>query len=692
VKKLSIAIFAIFAQCIGHTSFAEGNTGPLLIPANGIYGLPLKGSGDKIDVLPPHINSNFITAIGYDRGEPKESINWFHAELTRLFVDSVIEDLSTKVKSRTYAVSLQITRADQYSVDMDDGRTTVYLPVGVNIYFTNILTGEVLYSANKTGYANLVETKDNYHSGRSLNRILTAYRDELNQVITAVLVDAKNRFKPLQIEAEVAYQFKEYLILNKGMDAGISSGLELTKSSGEGVQVLYAGKSYSVGVLTLGEIRKKDIVSVYSTTSANDVKKPRVLILDADAPQDIPGNYASTQFTEELGDKASFTIVPINPDFSQVLVDISSRKGGEQAEITQSRVLPVYYIRLKIFTPIVYELKSNHDFGGQRVFEGSAFAELIDRSGRVIFATEVHEDIKDTIISHGMAFDIRDRNKVLYGNLLKTLSQKFIENVKFSRNEFVITKNSPDGVEVKDNAGVLAVNQNATVMHKVGEVSGITEAVSIPTWIASVVDRTKDQVKLHLDLPTIQHGLDVRAGADDYLLVEGNGKEVHSRSAFSLCDQSQDLGTMHLPELRDIAYFSIGKVFSQPFYGGEYPVSSRQKNLNDETSMFDRQGFKKRENSSVIKPQYCLSPLLKITESARNCSSDDVCEITLNIIVGMQVMLPDNTKGPKKILGVDYKIENIPSKSLEQIVRRKAMLKTIELMPDVIKGLDVSQL
>jgi len=593
-----------------------------------------------------------------------------------------------------------VTRADQYSVDKSDGTTDIYLPVAINIFFTNILTGEVLYSASNTSYVLLTETQVDYKNGQSKQKILPAYKDKLFQVIKDVLTDASKNFTPLEIKATIVEEWKGYFVLNKGIDSGISVGQELNKENGAGLKIIYSGKSYSVGVPMLGEFKEKDELSAFTTMTVSDVKKPRVMIIDADTPPDMPGAYASTQFAEELGGKASFIIIPVNPDFSNVLQDIASNQGLQQTEVTQKRELPNYFLRLKVLTPIVYELATSQDYGKQRVFEASAFAELLDKTGRVLYSTVVHEEIRDTVLTNGMAFDLQVRNKVLYGNLLKTLSNKFIKDVRFDRNELKLQKvtsknNGADyqaEIQLFDQAGLLATNQNVQIMHRLENISSIEEKVAyIPTWSAHVAERNGNIATLQSDMSMSNSFIQIQESTD-FALIESSGKSTQSRLSFALCEESKDIGTINLPELKDVAYFSLGNVFHQPFFGSDYSVSAKHLTFEKEMESFENSGFKPREKSVPIAPQYCLSPLLKVTEIDRKCSESGLCEFSLNIIAGVQIISAAKIKGFKKLLGIDYKVTNVPLGSLNLFLKRKIFLKSIELFPDVIKQLDLSNL
>lgn len=667
--------------------YAASNS-PALLPVHGIYGLPSKQAGVVSTPLPSYISSDFLAAIGYDVGVPTDAINWFRSETTRLFPISVIETVTPENKSRTYAVSMQITRADQYSVNKPDGNVDVYLPLAVNVYFTNILTGEVLYSATRTRYTNLTVTQAAYTAGTSKVQIEQAYRDNLKQLTTAVLEQANTEFKPLQISATVTDTWKGDYIVNKGVDAGIAVGNELVSADGSGLKIIQSGKTYAVGVPTLGVIHKGDQLSFFSTVAAADVKKPRVLILDADTPSDYPGSYAATQFAQSLGSQASFTIVPVNPTFQAVLNDISTNQGLQQQEVTQQRQLPNYFLRMKVLPPVIYELPSNHEFSKARVFRSVAFAELVDTSGRVVYATQAEDRILDQVVDGGMAFDAKDRFKVLYANLINTLSKQFIKDVKFSTVELPLGQGASKEVTVKDQVGLLATGESIRVYRKLTSIDGVSEPVAVPIWDAQVTDRHGSDVNASLVLPSgdASHSMDVD-GKNDVVIVEGSGTSSASNLAFSLCDTVNDIGTLHLPAINDVSYFALGANFKLPYFAGHYAIDN--KTLPDALGQYANVGFAKPVVVANINTAMCLQPLVKITETSRSCKGDGFCEIKLQVAAGVQV-LHGTEKGVKKVLSVDDTISNAPEKDINIYESYHALLKTIELMPQAISQIDIS--
>lgn len=684
-------------------AFALDKQEPALLPAQGIYGLPGKGSdGALTAALPPHISADFLTAIGYMSGAPTGAIHWFQSEAKRVFPTSVIATVTPQVKHRTYALSLQITRADTYSVPSRMNATVdVYLPLAVNIFFTNILTGEVLYSTSRTKYTVYTTSQANYDSGQYKGPVQQAYRDALKELTTAALEQAVREFKPLRMTAKVLDEWKGYYVLDKGMDGGIATGNELVNASGAGLKIINAGRSYAVGIPTLGDIHKGDELSFFSTVAAADVRKPRVLILDGGTQEDYSGAYAATQFSESLGTRASFTILPVNPDFQAVLNDIASNQGLKQAEVTQKRALPNYFLRFKVLRPLVYELPSNRNYGRAQVFDVSGFAELVDQSGRVVYATSAQTDITDTLVEGGKSFDQADRKKILYGNLLKSLSDRFVQNVRFSRSELFVQKTDGDKVVVSDQAGLLAPGQNAKIYRQVS-VKGIAEPVLVPIWDAQVKERQGNDIRLELLLPMLESGKPVAVNEKDVLAVNSAGNTTSSRLAFSLCDTVADIGTLHLPshsmteekdsDLKDITYFSLGEHFKQPFFVGHYIVGAGGKPLAEALANFTYAGFSKPVSVPVSQTSLCIKPLLKVVETSRKCAAGaPTCDLGINVTTGIQILQGDK-KGPTKLFGMNAEINQAPAKDVDAFEARKVFLKTIELMPKAISTIDVSPL
>jgi hypothetical protein len=686
---LRTLMVSMLCGAVSAAAYAESNA-PALLPADGLYGLPAKQGGAMVKPLPAYISPDFLSAIGYEQGAATDAIKWFHDETTRLFPATVISTITPQNKYRTYVVSMQITRADQYSVNKPDGNVDIYLPLAVNVYFTNILTGEVLYSVTRTRYSNLTATKADYASGQLKPRLEQAYRDNLKQLTSAVLEQAHSEFKPLQISATVTDTWKGYYILNKGVDAGIATGNELVTASGAGLKIIQSGKSYAVGIPTLGAIHKGDELSFFSTATAGDVQKPRVLILDADTPSDFPGGYAATQFTQSLGSQASFTIVPVNPTFQAVLTDLSTNQGLQQEEVIQHRQLPNYFLRMKVLPPILYELPSNHEFAKARVFRSVAFAELVDGAGRVVYASQTEERLLDNTIDGGMAFDLKDRNKVLYANLISNLSKQFVKDVKFSSIELPLSQASAQEVSVKDPVGLLTPGASIRIYHKLSDVSGVHESVAVPIWEAAVGAKQGTDVSASLIVPTGDAAYAVSVDAKkDLVLLEGNGSGSTSNLAYTLCDSVKDIGTLHLPALNDVAYFALGSSFKLPYYTGHYAVGAKHQALPDALADYANVGFAKPVVVASTTTAQCIQPLIKISETSRTCKGDGFCELKLQVVAGIQAVRGDAVGG-KKVLSVEYTISNAPEKDIDLYESYHAMLKTIELLPQAIGQADVS--
>lgn len=686
ISGLQRCLLVLLLALLPLSAVAEVPAGPGLFLVRGVFGLPDKMAGE-LDV--PYIHPAFLSAVGADTGAPVDQIAVLDREFDAAFGKSRVASVTSRNKARTYAVSLQVTRADMFEVDLGQ-HIDVYLPLAVNIYITNILSGEVLFSLGRTRYQNLRETPEGRAGAEFQSRVAAAFRANYEVLVHELMQDASARFRPFQVSANVRSDWKGYLLLDAGLDKGVATGNELVNADGAGVRVIYADRNYSVGVPSLGIIKPGEVVSLYSTVSAGSIRKPRVLVLSAKSPSMFPGHYAAMQFAENIGDKASFSIVAVNPTFQKVLGSVMGEQGLQQAEVSQNRALPDYFIRIWLPEPAGYDLPTNQSFAVSRVFSGSVQAEMLDASGRVVFATTVSDEIVDQVVS-GLAINRDDRLKILYGNLLSDLAAKFIHGVQFNRTELVLGASANGEFQVEDAAGILAVNQNVRAFRVKDDLVKDLGDVRIPVWDMLVVARAGNIATLVPVAPTAataDDALKLRAG--DRLLLEG-ARAGASRLSFQLCATSKDLGDYKVPNMAGIAYFSAGQWFKAPFFVGDYPVSSVGHTFLQALDELDHAGFSRPIKKPTVTSGYCVEPVVKITEKSRDCSKSDRCSVGVDVLAGLQVRQGDSTP-LRKAQSMLVEFSGVPEAVVDGYVVRKAELKLQELFQNLAQQLDVSAL
>jgi hypothetical protein len=678
-------------------AMAAPDAQPSLLLVPGFYGLPAAGktpgTPNAADLVrKPQIHRDFLNAIGYYQPGGSPLLSDLVSGFEHTFAENRISEVQPGNKYRSYAVSLEITRADQYRVNRPDGNVDIYLPVSVTLFFTNILSGEVLYSATMTDYRNLRETREAVDSGQATGRIHAAYRANLSDLIKGALARARDEFKPFRISAHVRDRSHGLYVLDRGLDAGIAVGSELLNPSGAGVRILYTGKNYAVGEPTLGDLKGSDELSMYATASAGDVVKPRAMILDADAPADLPGYYAALTFGENIGNRAAFTVIPENRDFLSVLGHVAGKKGLSQQEVTQNRVPPDYFVRIKVDEPQVTVLPTSHAFGKMRVLSGSAYAELLDRSGRVIHVSRAYAHLDDEVIQGGMSFDYVDRRKVLYANLFADLSQQFIREVHFKNDVLTLERVDQPQVTINDPDERLALGQSPRLFRPEGG-SNANDSTLIPLWDLHVDGREGARVLASASLPVTSSPARIRSG--DLVLLQSSSRAPAGKYRLTICASVRDIGGIPVRNGRSIAYFSMAAASTAPFAGGDITLSPGQRTLSVEQARLAHAGFRAPVQHAPVAATHCLQPLLKVDELARQCDAQSqTCEIDLKLIAGLQLYRQQGGEAQKlgapQALSVTSHLESVPAGSADVYIQQHASRKIEEILTSITAKVDLS--
>lgn len=672
---------------------AEAEKGPGLLLVPGLYGAAqAQGVSDS-----SHVHPDFRRAVGMvDGAAPEVVIKRLQERFDQVFPIEKVDRITPANKARTYAVSLELMRADEYRVNRPDGTVDIYLPVSVRLYITSIVSGEVLFSRAVTDYRQLREVQADLDAGSTTDkglaaagRLDAAFRENVLGLVDKVIQDTRAQFKPFQVNARVVGQQYGLYLIDRGIDAGIAVGTELVNSAGAGIRILHTGKTYAVGEATLGDIAQGEVLSMYSTVAASDIVKPRALVINADSPSDLPGAFASQQLAENLGSQAAFTVVPVNPDFQAMMQQLATTDGIQQDELTQKRVLPDYFVRIRVAEPVSYELPTSKSFGKIRVLEGTAVAELLDQEGRVVYVSRATSKIEDEILDGGIAFLSADRRKVLYGNLLADLSQQFIRNVRFRQDVLTVVDATASGIEIDDPQKLLSEGQSVRVYRPVGRSSAGQDMTLVPIWDVNGGQRAGSSIAGVPQLPLSGKGEKMQKG-DRILLQSSGGGVAGSRHSVTMCNSSQDRGTVKIDDLRGLSYIAFASSSPLPFMGGDISLSSQHITLNAEKDLLKNAGFRSRLEKFSTPAEFCYQPLVKADLANRDCKDDKgVCDADLQIIAGVAVMQGDKLI-IRKAVSQKVRLQGIPLASENAFVATQASPRVFALLADCVRQIDVS--
>lgn len=462
---------------------------------------------------------------------------------------SLAPTIDSKNRLRTLALSVQVTRASRYQIDKSDGTTDIYLPITLSLYFSNPMTGEVLQSFSQTRY-------DVLTASRSLGQpaieasVANAYRNGFTTLLDTVLAAAARQFNPYVVETRVVDTWRGFTILDKGYRAGIGKGDVMNDGASE-IRVEHAGADYAVAVPVLGNPKDGAVFSRAGTMALSDVKKPRVLALVSDGNNDLSDAVSTQLFTDKLGSGAPFATLPLNANFSQVQASIDSNTGIGH-EVSGKRALPDYFIRMVVPPARQYTLPTNLAYKTQQSYQAWAFAELLSRDGRVLYAADVTQRIDDTVTDKA-GFNAADRREVVLKNALNDLADRFGKEVRFQPLSLKVTAAAADSFQIEDAAGALQNGDTIRVYHGIGKPGPLTEEALVPTWDATVTGRDGSRVTATPVLPIA--GKPPRPEAGDVVLADsvagaGGGGQ---RLAYCPAEKSQ-VGSVAMDRFHLLAY------------------------------------------------------------------------------------------------------------------------------------------
>jgi hypothetical protein len=589
-----LAVGAIIAAWLGGPAYAA-DTSMRLFPIASLF-VP-DGEAGK------WVTKEFTQAVNAPEG------GRFFAEAFRKSFPDSAGDVNDANKRRTFVVSLQIPRASLYRVEKVDGTTDVYLPITGSIYFTNLVTGEVLYTVTRTHYhvSSLLGKADTV----SQEKIGQLFLDSYKTLVGELLDSAKQQFHPTIISASVKSVWNGLFILDRGEDHGIAQGDALADAEMNTLRIVSTGATYSVGALELGKAAVGKSFMKQTNQTLDELKKPRVMILVDKVPDKFSTDVVRQMFADELGNKAPVSVIHVNPMFSNILAT-SFSKSNISSEESGKRKLPDFFVRLSIPEAIDFELPTNLRYKTKRSYLSIATAELVDRTGRVLYATQGKDRIDDDVTS-GMTFDRASRRDISLKNALLTLAQQFNAELKFKKLELPITPQA-DGVAITDELGVLTMEQATVVYRNIGRIEGITGDVKVPITRIKVKGVSDGAARAALDLGFSVPKMEVQTG-DIVRISTSQQAPTITRKRFVACGTVEKLGSVALSPFGDLALNVFAKSANTPFFIPEF--GDQLAGLLGKTTRFE-------DSLTLAKStyDYCVEPVYRIDVADRLCEGE----------------------------------------------------------------------
>jgi len=502
-------------------------------------------------------------------------------------------------------------------------------------------------------------------------KVAAAYRSGFDTLLDETLAKAAKQFSPYVVEAKVADTWRGFVILDKGYQAGIGKGDVLDSDDAE-VRVEFAGQSYAVAVPVLGTPKDGATFSRPATMALSDVRKPRVLALVSDGNTDLPDAVSTQLFTDRLGSNAPFATLPLHANFSQVEASIDAHTEiGHQ--VSGNRALPDFFIRMVLPPARNYTLGTNLGYKTRQRYQAWAFAELLSRDGRVLYASDVDERIDDTVTDQS-GFSADNRKEVVLKNALTELADRFSKDVRFQPVTLKVTDASADSFLIDDPDHVLQPGEPLRVYHDAGRPGSIADDALVPVWDATVTSRDGSKVSA---VPVLAvAGKPPKPSSGDVVLLDtvANASPGGQRLAFCASDKNQ-IGTVSLDRFNELAYASAARA----------PVMLVEPSLAALVSarVNGQSGFSKTLELTPATYDRCLEALNRIDPKEQKCS-DGICTSAYDVKLAYRETANGNAVG-QLILQHGFTTEGYPSSTDAQTVNA---LQSIDLDADTRTNLD----
>lgn len=545
------------------------------------------------------------------------------ANLVKLKLESAFESriaqLNAQNVSSNYAISFHITRASLYKTPKADGNYEIRTPITASIFFTNVLTGEILFTVTST-----FSTVANIALAEGLlseSELYKLYTNSLNGLVTDLVNKAKSEFQPKVIEVKIDKIENGLIYLSGGFKNGIQTGDNLDDENSNLIRVIYSSENYSLAQAVIApDIKISQVFRKFILSKIDGKPRPRVSVLMENAPTGFGVDYLTELFSEELGSKAPVSMVLINKGFS-TLVKTVIQQAELSSKLVGQRETPDLLIKLSVPEPIVTELQTNLKFKTKREFDSIVFAEVVDSSGRVLLSTSNSE--KQSIdITSGLDLDPNSRKEIVLKNALIGLAEKLSNQLesKIARlkiesviNEDLIVSTDGKNYPLRQSGFLLkkASTSNLLIPNSEGYIDAINN------------DRSMRIAKL---LPFVKGASEI--GVGDIFEMQLVGAVPHTSKTFSMCQDTVKLGDIDHPyysiQVQDFLAKNMPGVFFDP---------SLPKLADDFISPFT--GFSKKIDWKIIKPEFCVEPVHRIDFVEMACT--EFCQSSINLRLTLRV-------------------------------------------------------
>lgn len=586
-----------------------------------------------------------------------------------------IGPLNKQTAGNTFAVSFHLTRMAVYSIRKADRNVELYTPVTGSIYFTNVVTGEILFTATSTsGAATVLAPQALEGAGQQVEED-KLYTASLTALIKQLSKKASDEFQPRAIEASVTGTSNGLLLLSAGYKQGLQSGDNLEDEQGNLIKVVYAGANYAAAQIVLAdEVRNGATFHKFVVGKIDGRLRPRAAVVTSQLPAGFSTEYLTQLFSEELGAKAPLTMVQVNPGFA-ALLNAVVQQADLSNKTTAQRDTPDLLIRLRIGEPLQYETTTNLSFQTTRGVATEAFAELIDTSGRVLFAAS-GRDSQKLNVTNGLDLAPAARREIAIKNALLTLAQNMGSLAEAKPAIAKVVRHGSDGVTVATPDLVYASKAPGYVLHPTQfTLAGKPATLLFPTYEAVAEQRNGAETRLGNLLSLTKDKPAIAPG--DVFEVLQLGTAPKSAATFGLCADSENLGSVATPQFDSMASLALAQAMPGQYYAPEIRSQA-------DATISVRNGFNSNLQWDIPALRTCVQPVQRVDVAGEECG--ETCRKAMTARYTLRVRT-DNVVGAKQGLESKFRSSGYQQSSNPADVTKLIQLDVLDEAQKLLSGL-----
>lgn len=560
----------------------------------------------------------------------------------------------------TLVASLHISRADLWAINKISSQD-IFLPYTLTLNLTNAGSGEVVFTVSHS-----VVPQGTFTLRNGIAEARGQLEKSLLNGVGALVDKAALAYKPYPIPATVRDKVGERVfVLDKGRLAGFRQGDRV----GTDAVVSFADANYSVINAGLFPLAPGQIIEKSATAPADVLARPSVFVVVSEQPKGMSANYLRIIFEQQLGQGKALTVMPGNESFSQIRRLMVERAHAPNIDLFD-RPLPDFVLRIRVYTLPSTHFETNLPGVRMHTFEAYALAELLDRSGRVVYAANIKNRIDDQVAAD-VAFSEQSREDTVISNALQQLADKMSSEFKPQTLRVPIAVRG-EGYSLDDPGGSVPPGATGVALRKKGRVNGIAGEVWFPVGTYTVDG----------SLTLRATGLEVaKLKPNDAFSFDSGAPQAQSRISYSRCadavlpavDVNGDL-LLALAENRFVSSFPA------PTYLNGFGETLGR--------MMDEFAPKKKEEMGAIArlgTDRCFRSTIRITRGGDVISKNSTVIPTASIIVGYTL-----NDGPNKLAAsgkqVELKASGIPINA-DKIEREASFVRDAAVTVNELSGL-----